>query len=177
MGQLDCRKTLLYWRYAKTAKKVDMKRLKVVAWDFLNKASIQVGAHWGWVIVLFQFCNFAFHNRIKKIGVLPQRSRSTRRTKRMRVHSSLSSTKASSNLPRSGEQWRITCLFLWPSLVSIISWQFLTFVRLCFFFSLIASLQRREPEFKTEWWHGGFYHYNANVLNFLRAKISLVNWK
>merc|ERR1719474_1806628 len=27
--------------YAKTAKKVDMKRLKVVAWDILNKASIQ----------------------------------------------------------------------------------------------------------------------------------------
>ena len=30
------------FRYAKTAKKVDMKRLKVVAWDILNKASIQV---------------------------------------------------------------------------------------------------------------------------------------
>ena len=98
-----------------------MKRLKVVTWDILNKASIQVGAHWGCVMVLFQFCNFAFQYRTKKIGVLPQRSRSTRRTKRMRVHSSLSSTKASSNLPRSGEQWLITCQFLWPSLVSIIS--------------------------------------------------------
>ena len=52
-----------------------MKRLKVVAWDILNKASIQVGSHWGWVMVLIQFCNFGFQYRTKKIGVPPQRSR------------------------------------------------------------------------------------------------------
>lgn len=34
-------KAALQIGYAKTAKKVDMKRLKVVAWDILNKASIQ----------------------------------------------------------------------------------------------------------------------------------------
>ena len=129
-----------------------MKRLKVVAWDILNKASIQVGAHWGWVImVLIQFCNFGFQYRTKKIGMLPQRSRSTRIAKRMRGHSSLSSTKSSSSLPRSGELWRITSRFPWPSLVSIISLKSLTFVTLIlFFFSLIASLQRREPEFKSK---------------------------
>ena len=33
---------MLIYRYAKTAKKVDMKRLKVVAWNILNQASIQV---------------------------------------------------------------------------------------------------------------------------------------
>ena len=69
-----------------------MKRLKVVAWDILNKASIQVGALKGWVYVntirntfskFVFFCNFTLHYRIKKIGVVLLKNRSTRMTRRI----------------------------------------------------------------------------------------------
>lgn len=137
-----------------------MKRLKVVAWDILNKASIQVGALRGWVYVntfritwsKFVICNFAFQYRIKKIGVGLLKNRSTRMTRRMRGPSSPVSTKPSNSRLRSDEPWPITYQFPWPLLVSILnksltvhSGEILSF----YYFSLVTSLQRRESEFET----------------------------
>merc|ERR1719360_166571 len=101
-----------------------MKRLKVVAWDILNKASIQVGALRGWVFVntikitfaKFFCCNISFQYRIKKIGVGLLKNRSTRMTRRKRGPSSLISTKPSNNRQRLDELWRITFQFPWPLL-------------------------------------------------------------
>ena len=113
-----------------------MKRLKVVAWDILNKASIQVGALRGWVFVntikitfaKFFCCNISFQYRIKKIGVGLLKNRSTRMTRRKRGPSSLISTKPSNSRQRLDELWRITFQFPWPLLVSIL-YKILTVVK------------------------------------------------
>ena len=128
-----------------------MKRLKVVAWDILNKASIQVGALRGWVFVnaikitfvKFVFCNFSFHYRIKKIGVGLLKNRSTRMTRRMRGPSSLISTKPSSSRQRLDELWQITFQFPWPLLVSLLC-KIITVVKSYPFFSALLHLCNEE---------------------------------
>ena len=152
-----------------------MKRLKVVAWDILNKASIQVGALMGWVFmnactipflitlkaarfihaslcefVIIQFCNFVFQCRIKKIGVGPPKNRSTRMIRRRKGPSSLIYTKPSNSRQRSDVPWRITYQFPWPLSVSRLHTIFFQFSYVILFFcSLVTSLQRRESEFET----------------------------